>query len=99
MRRRLALVPGLEDLGRWGSFSKLQPPNFGGLVLGGGGGGRPDSAVSKPNFSTNYAFESSRRDLHNALLCTALQSEFFCQNVALVLAKFSQNSARLAKKN
>ena len=29
------------------------------------------SAVSKPNFATKYALESSRRDLHNALLCTA----------------------------
>ena len=28
------------------------------------------SAVSKPNFASKYAFESSRRDLHNALLCT-----------------------------
>ena len=30
------------------------------------------SAVSKPNFASKYAFESSRRDLHNALLCTVL---------------------------
>ena len=29
------------------------------------------SAVSKPKFASKYAFESSRRDLHNALLCTA----------------------------
>ena len=35
------------------------------------------SAVSKPNFPSKYAFESSRRDLHNALLCTALKSHFF----------------------
>ena len=34
------------------------------------------SAVSKPNFASKYAFESSRRDLHNALLCTALKSHF-----------------------
>ena len=33
--------------------------NFRGLVR---------EAVSKPNFSRKYAFESSRRDLHNALL-------------------------------
>ena len=32
------------------------------------------SAVSKPNFASKYSFESSRRDLHNALLCTALES-------------------------
>ena len=31
---------------------------------------------SKPNFATKYALESSRRELHNALLCTALQSQF-----------------------
>ena len=30
------------------------------------------SAVSKPNFASKYSLESSRRDLHNALLCTAL---------------------------
>ena len=34
------------------------------------------SAVSKPIFASKYTFESSRRDLHNALLCTALQSFF-----------------------
>ena len=50
------------------------------------------SAVSKPNFASKYAFESSRRDLHNALLCTAPKSHFFqkisriCQN----LRKFSE---------
>ena len=31
------------------------------------------SAVSKPNFASKYTLESSRRDLHNALLCTALK--------------------------
>ena len=34
------------------------------------------SAVSKPNFASKYAFESSRRDLHNALLCKALKTHF-----------------------
>ena len=29
------------------------------------------SAVSKPNFASKYSLESSRRYLHNALLCTA----------------------------
>ena len=29
------------------------------------------SAVSKLNFASKYSLESSRRDLHNALLCTA----------------------------
>ena len=32
------------------------------------------SAVSKPNFASKYSLESSRRDLHNALLCTVLES-------------------------
>ena len=32
------------------------------------------SAVSKPNVASKYSLESSRRDLHNALLCTALES-------------------------
>ena len=32
----------------------------------------PFSAVSKPNFSSKYSCESSRRDLHNATLCTVL---------------------------
>ena len=31
------------------------------------------SAVSRPNFARKYALESSRRDLHNALLCTFLK--------------------------
>ena len=30
------------------------------------------SAVSTPIFASKYSLESSRRDLHNALLCTAL---------------------------
>ena len=30
------------------------------------------SAVSKPFFASKYAFKSSRRDLHNALLCSVL---------------------------
>ena len=33
------------------------------------------SAVSKPNFAIKYAFESSRRDLHKALLCTVLKAQ------------------------
>ena len=37
------------------------------------------SAVSTPNFANKYALESSRRDLHNALLCTVLQSQNFSQ--------------------
>ena len=50
------------------------------------------SAVSKRKFARKYAFESSRRDLRNALLCTNLKSHFFknlldfCQN----LRKFSE---------
>ena len=32
-------------------------------------------ALSKPNVASKYAFENSRRDLHKALLCTALKSQ------------------------
>ena len=32
------------------------------------------SAVSKLNLASKYSLESSRRDLHNALLCTVLES-------------------------
>ena len=46
------------------------------------------SAVSKPIFATKYSLESSRRDLQNALLCTALESQFFFQNFAKILTKF-----------
>ena len=57
------------------------------------------SAVLKPNFVRKYALESSRRDLHNALLCTTLNHMFskslleFCQN----LAKFFRNFENFAK--
>ena len=34
------------------------------------------SAVLKRNFASKYSLESSRRDLHNALLCTAQKSHF-----------------------
>ena len=45
------------------------------------------SAVSKSYFASKYAFESSRRDLHNALLCTALQSQFVVKNAPNCLLK------------
>ena len=51
------------------------------------------SAVSKPTCGSKYALESSRRDLHNALLCTALQSQIFVKtllNFFLNFAKFSK---------
>ena len=32
------------------------------------------SAVSAPIFASKYALESSRRDLHDALLCTVLKA-------------------------
>ena len=38
------------------------------------------SAVSKPNFASKYSLESSRRNLHNALLCTALKSHVFLKS-------------------
>ena len=33
------------------------------------------STVPKPNFASKYAFERFRRDLHKALLCTALKKK------------------------
>ena len=51
------------------------------------------STVSTPIFASKYALESSRRDLHNALLCTALQSQFFVK----MLPKNSLNFAKLKK--
>ena len=54
------------------------------------------SAVIEANFARKYAMESSRRDLHNALFCTALQSQFFVKNVALLLLKFA-NLGRFLK--
>ena len=43
------------------------------------------SAVSKPNFASKYSFESSRRDLHNALLCTVLYSQIFVLKTAEIV--------------
>ena len=51
------------------------------------------SAVSKPNFASKYAFESSRRDLHNALLCTA----FGIHNRKLGEKRPGQNNPRKVK--
>ena len=45
------------------------------------------SAVSRPNFARKYALESSRRDLHNAVLCTALQSQFFSKLANIFLKR------------
>ena len=52
------------------------------------------SAVSKPKFARKYSCESSRRDLHNALLCTALQSRFLknkSSRICEIVASFYQN--------
>ena len=49
------------------------------------------SAVSKPNFASKYALESSRRDLHNALLCTVLNAQNFRQKSLKNLLFFSPN--------
>ena len=37
------------------------------------------SAVSTPIFASKYSLESSRRDLHNALLCTGLEAQFLAK--------------------
>ena len=53
------------------------------------------SAVSKPNFASKYALESSRRDLHNALLCTVLNAQNFLQKSLKFLPIFSLNVAKI----
>ena len=66
------------------SFSPLDRANFTGLVLG-----CVEAKFCK--LLSKYALESFRRDLHDALLCTALQTQFlvkhlpfFCKNIAKV---------------
>ena len=48
------------------------------------------SAVSKPNFARKYALESSRRDLHNALLCTVLKAHIFVDKSLKILPNFAK---------
>ena len=68
------------------------PPNFEGLVLGCIDASKQaskyvrsilktkrDPGIRAPIFASKYSLESSRRDLHNALLCTVLQSQNFSQ--------------------
>ena len=54
------------------------------------------SAVSKPNFARKYAFEGSRRDLHNALLCIASSRSGKLCNLNF-LVKNCQASAKFCK--
>ena len=49
------------------------------------------STVSKPKFARKYALESSRRDLHNALLCTVLNAQNFVQKSLKILPIFRQS--------
>ena len=52
------------------------------------------SAVSKPNFARKCALENSRRDLHNALLCTALHRSLisiFSSKIAIFFASEFMN--------
>ena len=55
------------------------------------------SAVSKPNFASKYALESSRRDLHNALLCTVLNAQNFRQKSLKILLIFPPNFVKFDK--
>ena len=48
------------------------------------------SAVSKPIFASKYSLESSRRDLHITLLCTALRSQIFVKKFAEKLRNFAK---------
>ena len=53
------------------------------------------SALSKPNVASKYALESSRRDLHNALLCTVLNAQNFRQKSLKICYFFRQISLNL----
>ena len=99
-----------EPLGLPKPWELWERANFRGLVLGcffsffpffKKKRARSFSAVSKPNFARKYAFESSRRDLHDALLCTALQSHFFVKiprnNYLLNFSTFSKISEKIRK--
>ena len=66
--------------------TRLDPANFRGLVLG----------CIEAKFVRKYAFESPRRDLLNALLCTALQSQFFVKKIAELFAAFLQNVGKIS---
>ena len=55
-------VPAWLHLGRQGSEPRSGAANFTGLILG----------CLETKFCKKYALESSRRDLHTALLCTVL---------------------------
>ena len=55
------------------------------------------SAVLKPNFASKYALESSRRDLHNALLCTVLNAQIFVWKSLKMLPKICQFLLTLSK--
>ena len=48
------------------------------------------SAVSKPNFASKYALESSRRDLQNALLCTVLVGSAWVKKYTKINIEFSK---------
>ena len=47
------------------------------------------SAVSTPIFASKYSLESSRRDPHNALLCTVLQSQNFSQKIVNIFSRLN----------
>ena len=56
------------------------------------------SSVSTPIFASKYSLESSRRDLHNTLLCTAFQSQIFVKNFVEILRNFARFSLNFAEK-
>ena len=56
------------------------------------------SSISKPIFASKYSLESSRRDLHNTLLCTAFQSQIFFKNFVEILRNFARFSLNFAEK-
>ena len=55
------------------------------------------SAVSKPNFASKYSLESSRRDLHKALLCTVLKAQFFVEKSLKCLLRKNYQPTKISK--
>ena len=100
---------GLHDSNR---SRCIQTANFTGLVLGCieanfckkilVGKLSPRSTqctVSKPIFASKYSLdlETSRRDLHNARLCTVLKTQIFVSKSQNFVAKFCNFFANFAK--
>ena len=94
--RKTSLTPGLGGRARlqrsWRSSERISNRSRTARIEAGS-----FSAVSKRHFASQYALESSRRDLHNTFLCTGLQ--FNCSSNRYLFLANSVVSWRLFKSN